>query len=135
MDNLDLSTFQVRYNKGVEAENLFEQYLIDNHIPYTKFINESYWSISYDLVNGDFLVNGERFDIKRNAISFKSLDNFAGKYFIVYHYMLHTPIVIEAAEIKKMNRNYFDTLMSGDPGFKYYRLKNLKHWSLDQFFK
>jgi hypothetical protein len=129
-----LDSFEARLADGQEAENLFENYLKNKDIKYVRHFNESYWSKSYDLINGDFYINEEKFDIKRNSISFKSLDNYNGKYFIVYHWNLHTPIIVKADDVRKLNRSYCDILRSGDKGFKYNRLKYLKHKTLDEFF-
>jgi hydroxymethylpyrimidine pyrophosphatase-like HAD family hydrolase len=130
-----LNTFNGRYAYGEEAEIAFENYLKNKSITYIRYINESYWNKTYDLINGDFFVMNENFDVKRNSISFHSLDNFKGKYYIIYHHDLHSSLVIETNEIQKLNRNNYDILSSGDKGFKYYRLKNLKHVTLDEFFK
>lgn len=132
---MKLDTFQDRYEYGLKAEKAFEQFLNYAKIPYTKFINESYWTKEFDLVNGDFKANGENIDVKRNSISFRSLDNFKGKYYVVYHNDLHSPMVIETEEVNKLDRNNCDTLESGSKGFKYHRLSKLKYMTFDEFFK
>lgn len=130
-----LSTFEARYTYGQAAEQAFAAFLNFAKIPYTQYINESYWSKEFDLVNGDFQVRGENIDVKRNSISFRSLDNFKGKYYVVYHNDLSSPLVIETEEVKKLDRKNFDILESGSYGFKYPKLSKLKYMTFDEFFK
>jgi len=130
-----LNTFDNRYSYGEEAENAFEQYLKFAQITYKKYINESYWSKEFDLINGDFEVNGFKIDVKRNSISLRSLENFKGDYFVVYHHNLSTPMVIKLDEVKKLDVHSYSTLSSGDKGFKYNVLRTLNFMTFDEFFK
>ena len=129
-----MKNFDERYSYGEEAENAFEAYLKFAGISYKKYINESYWSREFDLINGDFEVCGYKIDVKRNAISLRSLDNFQGDYFVVYHHALNTPMVIEKDEVKKLDRNSCSNLTSGDKGFKYTLLRTLNFQTFDEFF-
>lgn len=130
-----MKNFDERYSYGEEAEKAFEIYLKFAGLSYKKHINESQWTPEFDLINGDFEVNGYKIDIKRDSISLKSIDNFQGDYFIVYHHLLHTPMVIEKDEIKKLDRSLCSILSSGDKGFKYTVLRKLKFKTFDEFFK
>jgi hypothetical protein len=130
-----MKNFDDRYSYGEKAENAFEEYLKFAALSYVKHINESYWSKEYDLTYGDFEVQGVKIDVKRNSISLRSLDNFKGDCFIVYHHDLHSPMVIETEEAKKLDRSTCSTLSSGDKGFKYNVLRKLNYKTFDEFFK
>lgn len=89
----------------------------------------------FDLENGDLIIGVEYCDIKRNSLSFKSLDNFKHKYFIIGHHDLRDFLVMKADDIRKLDRNtHGEKLSSNDLGFKYWNLKRLvKHITLDDF--
>ena len=144
-----LDSFEKRASYGQEAVDKTVQLCETLGIKYETVVSVEEWKKAnggkknwpeierlnkIDLEEGDLKILGHNFDVKRNAISFKSLDNFKGKYFIIYHHDLEAALVIEGSQIKKLDRTYFsDELSSGDRGIKYYNLRKLPNTPLRVF--
>jgi hypothetical protein len=145
----DLNSFSGRNDYGEKAVEKTAEFLNYKGIKYDRVVARETWRKTdqnrnwdemkklrkLDLENGDLTISNENFDIKRNAISLYSLDNFKGKYFILHDHFLNEARVYDVEELRRCNRAHCEKLSSGDLGFKFHQLKNVKYKTLEEFFK
>jgi len=123
---------QERIKLGKVAEDKVFDILDKHNITYKPTSKMDEWSPRFDQVNGDVFIYSDKVikaDVKRGAISLKSIDEFKGDVFIISDWDMEDFYVIPAHSMRKyketcVGRNSgIDSLSSGDPGIKFYKAK------------
>ena len=130
-----MKTFEERMTYGEQAEFQFEKdmekagYIFKS----TKLLEA--WTSEFDLRNGDYYYSKPliRLDVKRNSISERSLKNFEGNYYAVYHHNLSEVIFLKPEDLHDIHEEDWVELASGDKGIKFSSLKTYPHLTFNEF--
>jgi hypothetical protein len=125
---------------GEEAEVFCHKGLERENIKVIRSKDRSDWTPLLDRKIGDLIIvllNQYLFiDIKRNSISKDSLHGFKGDYYFVYNVNLTELFIFKPKDIKNCKELSYETLASGDPGIKLFRLKShVPYITWDEFIK
>lgn len=124
MNNLD--SFHDRLTYGKQAEHHAHKILKERGIAFRtskEFWGDDLWSNDLDKEFGDIIIEQPNkdpiwIDVKRNSIPIKSLNEFVGDYFwLFHHYVENYSILITPAEVLALDLPLHE-LASGDPGHK-----------------
>jgi len=143
-----VTTFRERLVYGNEATDKTVNIFREQDIYCEQIISQERWdSVSskeelkelqeYDKINGDLYISKRKFrcDVKRDKISWESLQKFQGDYFILWRMSLNECIVIKREDTMRVNRNSCIQLESGDMGYNFEQLLMLPYVTLDEFIK
>jgi|AntAceMinimDraft_17_1070374.scaffolds.fasta_scaffold65807_2 hypothetical protein len=112
----------IRGKYGHQAVIKTCEYLDSQKIPYktTKHFF-GYWNPTLDRIYGDIIMFDKYwFDVKRNSITERSIEDFKGFGYILWHHNLDKNIFISKNKITKVRDNLIlESVDSGEMAFKY----------------
>ncbi|NMC60636.1 MAG: hypothetical protein GYA51_14820 [Candidatus Methanofastidiosa archaeon] len=82
------------------------------------------WTPRKDRIYGDIVIlNKYWFDVKRNSITERSIDDFEGIGYFLFHHFLNKGIFVSKSKMRiiRENEESRDTVRSGEQAFKYKR--------------